>query len=166
MKRPTDEGRALLAAEGWVDGLGIPIQRVILSYRDDRLRAKGKKQIAVSVPDQLFRGVILISIVGVIALLSQYVFPQGATVPSYVHIGLLCMHLSFIGWFVINFIRRRMPSVQIPRRLARGECPGCLYELAGLPPERIEAIEAAIRCPECGAVWGAERIGRSKAEES
>lgn len=61
---------------------------------------------------------------------------------------------------LLDMWRRRSARVQIPKRLARGECPGCLYDLASLRAERIETIEHAIRCPECGAVWRAERVGQ------
>ena len=150
---------------GWVDDLGRRIQRLILSFKDERLRAKGKKPVPVPVPDQILRGVIILSIVGVSALLWQYVIPLGTTARDVLQIVFFCFHLSLIGWFVIDFVRRRSPSVQIPKRLARGECPGCLYDLSGLPPKRIETIDAAIRCPECGAVWRAGRVGGSSTEE-
>jgi hypothetical protein len=37
--------------------------------------------------------------------------------------------------------------------LTRGRCPICLYSLAGA------ATEQDLRCPECGAIWHAHRLG-------
>ena len=37
------------------------------------------------------------------------------------------------------------------RRLARGLCPSCRYDIAALPPD----AEARTTCPECGGVWNA-----------
>ncbi|MEO1278527.1 MAG: hypothetical protein AAFV77_06200 [Planctomycetota bacterium] len=162
----SEVGQATPHDTGWTDDLGRAIQRTILSFRDEQLRSKGKKPVPIPVQDQILRGAIVLSIASVFGLFWRYMVLPSPTVSSVLQFGFICFQLTFIGWFVISFIRRRSPSIQIPKRLARGECPGCLYELAGLPPERIEAIEAAIRCPECGAVWRAERVGRPKAEES
>jgi hypothetical protein len=146
---------------GWVDDLGHRIPRVILSYNEERLRAKGRKPVPVPVQDQILRGVIILSVVGLSALLWQYALPPGTPARDILDVVFFCLNLGILGYFIIDFLRRRRPGVQIPKRLARGECPGCLYDLAGLPPERIETIEQAIRCPECGAVWRAARLGRS-----
>ena len=120
----------------------------------------------VPVPDQLLRVAIILSIVAVSGLLWRYAIPPGTTARSVVHVGVFCFNLGLISYFGINFLRRRLPSIQVLRRLDRGECPGCLYELAGLPAERIEALQAATRCPECGAVWRAERVRDSKKREA
>lgn len=160
LKRPSDNRRALPEAAGWLDDLGRRIPRTILSYNEERLRAKGRKPVPVPVQDQILRGVIILSIVGLSALLWRYVLPPGAATGDVLHVILFCLNLGVLGHFVIDFLRRRSPSVQIPKRLNRRECPGCLYDLAGLQAERIETIDLAIRCPECGAVWRSERVGK------
>ncbi len=142
-----------------MDDLGNRIQRLILSLNEERQRLKGQKP--VSATDQILRGIIIVSIAAIGILLVRYVISLSTTVRAVLQVCFFCFQLGLITWFVASFIRRRMPSIQIPKRLARGECPGCLYDLAGLPPERIETIERAVRCPECGAVWRAARIGRS-----
>lgn len=134
---------------------------MILSYKEEYRRAKGLKP--VPVPDQILRGVIVLAIAGLIGLTWRYVISLGGTAYTALQIAFTCFQFGLIAWLVIGFIRRRSPSVQIPKRLKRGECPGCLYDLAGLPPERVETIERAVRCPECGAVWKAERVGPSAA---
>ena len=96
-------------------------------------------------------------------LVSGHFMPRGSSAYGYFYVFFVIFQAGLIAWWIITALRRRMPSVQIPKRLGRGDCPGCLYELAGLPAERIEAIERAVRCPECGAVWRAERVGTSRA---
>ncbi len=163
MARPARHLRAPLEAAGWLDDLGRRIPRVILSYNEERLRAKGKKPVEISVQDRILRGAIVLSALGLSALVWHYAVPSGTAARDVLQVVFTCVNLGILGYFVIDFRRRRSPSVQIPKRLRRGECPGCLYDLAGLHAEPIEAIARAIRCPECGAVWKAQRVGPSAA---
>ncbi len=118
----------------------------------------------VSVQDQVFRVAIILSVMGVSALTWQYAVPSGTAARDILGVVFSFLYLPLFGCFVIDFLRRRRPSVQIPKRLKRGECPGCLYDLTGLHAERIETFERAFRCPECGAVWQAQRVGSMQEE--
>jgi hypothetical protein len=43
-----------------------------------------------------------------------------------------------------------------PNMLRKRRCPACAYSLSGLTPEPDNCIQ----CPECGAAWKAERVGK------
>lgn len=60
-----------------------------------------------------------------------------------------------------------MGELAVRALLWKKKCPGCGYELGGVPRERVEnagaglgAIDEIVRCPECASVWRAERLGR------
>ncbi|HYE60822.1 MAG TPA: hypothetical protein VD997_02405 [Phycisphaerales bacterium] len=62
-------------------------------------------------------------------------------------VGLL---LPFLAYGSPPYVRLAVAR----RRLARGECGCCRYELQGMV-----GADGRVRCPECGAVWGAEGGG-------
>ncbi len=59
-----------------------------------------------------------------------------------------------------------MGELAVRALLWKKKCPGCGYELGGVPRERVEGgggvavKDEIVRCPECASVWRAERLGR------
>lgn len=139
-----------------MDDLGRRIQRLIVPRSEERLRKR--RQQPIELPDRILRGAIAIFVVGISGLLVRYLISTRPPDFVVLQVCFFCFQLGVITWFIVTFARRRLPSVQIPLRLGRGECAGCLYELAGLPTEAIEHLDFAVRCPECGAVWRSERV--------
>ena len=71
--------------------------------------------------------------------------PEHARVLGYLHNAATVLALLFlvvrVPWMLVASVRSRAVA---RRRTARGLCPRCAYDLAGLPAD-------AARCPECGA---------------
>lgn len=138
----------------WVDDLGKRIPR----------RIEKRKTIADKpIPDMLVHAALLVTMAAILGLWSLWAIRSNVRhqIPMWAPWPLITIVwgiLAFDAW------RRRSARVQIPKRLKRGECPGCLYDLTGLHDEHIKTIERAIRCPECGAVWRAQRIGSMRKE--
>ncbi len=65
-----------------------------------------------------------------------------------------------------------MGELAVRALLWQKKCPGCGYELGGVPRERVKRAHGGggsvaggdeiVRCPECGSVWRAERLGRER----
>jgi hypothetical protein len=139
-------------ARGWVDDLGQPITRQL----------QPRKSLANKPwAEQLLHAAALLAVVAVLGAWSAWAIRSGFRqhLPPWAPWPFIAAAWAFI---VVDLWRRRAAGVQIPRLLKRGECPGCLYALAGLPAEAVEHIESAVRCPECGAVWRAERVGQGR----
>lgn len=135
---------------GWVDDLGRPITRQV----EKRKTIADKPR-----TDRLLHAGVILVLVAAIGLWSSWAIRSGFRqhIPMWAPWPLIALTWALI---VFDMWRRRSARVQIPRRLTLGECPGCSYGLAGLPTVAVEGLESAIRCPECGAVWRAERVGQ------
>ena len=134
---------------GWVDDLGRAIPRRV---------EKRKTIVNRPLADRLLHAsVILVLLVG-IGLWSSWAIRSGFRqhIPVWAPWPFIAATWALI---LLDMWRRRSARVQIPKRLKLGECPGCSYELSGLPTAAVDRLESAIRCPECGAVWQAERVG-------
>lgn len=133
-----------------MDDLGRPITRQVEKRKTiaDKPRA-----------DRLLHAGVILVLVAAIGLWSSWAIQSNFRqyIPMWAPWSLIALTWAFI---LFDMWRRRSARVQIPRRLTLGECPGCSYGLAGLPTVAVEGLESAIRCPECGAVWRAERVGK------
>ncbi|UYV12921.1 MAG: hypothetical protein NCW75_01225 [Phycisphaera sp.] len=110
-------------------------------------------------PDRLLHAGVILVLVAAIGLWSSWEIRSGFRqhIPMWAPWPLIALTWALI---LFGMWRRRSARVQIPKRLKLGECPGCSYGLGGLPTVAVEQLESALRCPECGAVWRAERVGQ------
>ncbi len=140
---------ARLRHRGWVDDCGHPVTRLI----------EKRRTLADKPPVEIMLHVACLAVV-IVGLGLWARWSAGIGLNQWVP-GWLVWVIIALMWIPIlhDGIRRRSARVQIPRRLSCGMCPGCLYALSDLPTCPVEHLEAAVRCPECGAVWHGERVG-------
>jgi hypothetical protein len=86
-------------------------------------------------------------------------FTRGA-IPAGVRVAGFAGWLLLILWFVDPIFRRRRLRARwrsvLPVFTDRALCPSCGHSLRDLVP----ADDGCVMCPECGAAWNHERIGR------
>ena len=130
------------------------VEGILAAERQARLRSLRR----LSVVDRWWRGVVVAGFgLATVALVAAAVAEQtGVSLWGRGVLVLLGLMWLLLMLAVLRRAVLRRTSADEAVALAAGMCPGCGYDLRGVP--KGERTKMTV-CPECGAVWDAEGKG-------